>query len=166
MAAARGIAEKKRSKDGGQLYSIGEFRLRRSFATDMDSLLRSMPLPFEGESDFADFAVYKRFKLSSLPDLRPQIFLSNLYLGANDLGYGRYFVNEVGQTVTDDHVPLLRKGLRVIDVLDIQYGPLPSNHNGYTSASPDYHHTSQDTMDKLSEHSLQVVGDVAATLVK
>jgi Zn-dependent M28 family amino/carboxypeptidase len=85
---------------------------------------------------------------------------------ANDLGYGRYFVNEVGQTVTDDHVPLLKKGLRVIDVLDIQYGPLPSNHNGYTSASPDYHHTSQDTMDKLSEHSLQVVGDVAATLVK
>jgi Zn-dependent M28 family amino/carboxypeptidase len=85
---------------------------------------------------------------------------------ANDLGYSRYFMNEVGEAVTDDHMPLLKNGLRVIDVLDIQYGPLPSSHNGYTHASPDYHHTSQDTMDKISAHSLQVVGDVAATLVK
>lgn len=85
---------------------------------------------------------------------------------AGDLGYSRYFLNEVGEAVTDDHMPLLKKGLRVIDVLDIQYGPLPANHNGYTQANPDYHHTSQDTMDKISAQSLQIVGDVAATLVK
>ena len=70
------------------------------------------------------------------------------------------------KSITDDHMPLQKKGLRVIDVLDIQYGPLPSSHNGFTHASPDYHHTSQDTMDKVSTQSLQIVGDVAATLVK
>ena len=85
---------------------------------------------------------------------------------ASELGYGRHFVGEVGETITDDHVPLQKKGLRVIDVVDIQYGPLPSSHNGFTHASPNYHHTSQDTMDKLSTQSLQIVGDVAATLVK
>ena len=31
---------------------------------------------------------------------------------------------------------------------------------------PNYHHTMQDTMDKISAKSLQIVGDVAVTLVK
>ena len=30
----------------------------------------------------------------------------------------------------------------------------------------DYHHTSMDTMDKISAKSLQIVGDVALTLVR
>ena len=85
---------------------------------------------------------------------------------ASELGYSGQFMSDVGEAVTDDHMPLQKKGLRVIDVLDIQYGPLPSNHNGFTHANPDYHHTSQDTMDKISTKSLQIVGDVAVTLVK
>ena len=69
----------------------------------------------------------------------------------------------MGHQITDDHVPLLDKGLRVIDVLDIQYGPLPSLHDAYTQSSPNYHHTMQDTFDKVSAKSLQIVGDVAVT---
>jgi hypothetical protein len=30
---------------------------------------------------------------------------------------------------------------------------------------PSYHHTLQDTIDKISVHSLQVVGDVALALI-
>ena len=33
-------------------------------------------------------------------------------------------------------------------------------------ASPSYHHTLQDTIDKISVHSFQVVGDVALSLIK
>ena len=85
---------------------------------------------------------------------------------AAQLGYGDYFINQAGMAITDDHVPFLNKGLHVIDVLDIQYGPLPSNHDAFTTSSPNYHHTLQDTFDKVSAKSLQIVGDVAVTLVK
>ncbi len=75
---------------------------------------------------------------------------------ANELGYGGVFVPETGEAVTDDHLPLIRKGLRVIDVIDLDY----------TSATGEnYHHTPNDTLDKISAASLQIVGDVALTLV-
>ena len=41
---------------------------------------------------------------------------------AADLGYSKYFIAEGGQEVTDDHVPLLAKGLRVIDVTSSRQG--------------------------------------------
>lgn len=75
---------------------------------------------------------------------------------ARDLGYDRVFVNEDQGGVTDDHVPLLKKGLRVIDVIDLQYP---------AAGMRSYHHTPDDTIDKISARSLQIVGDVAVTLV-
>ena len=66
-----------------------------------------------------------------------------------------------GYDVTDDHVPLLNKGLRVINVIDLDYGPLGPDG----VASPNYHHTMQDTIDKISARSLQIVGDVALGLL-
>lgn len=88
--------------------------------------------------------------------------VSRVWSKAKELGYDRYFIQSVGQDITDDHVPLLEKGLRVIDVIDIDYGPLGPDGR----ANPDYHHTLQDTIDKVSEHSLQVVGDVALAVIK
>ncbi len=76
--------------------------------------------------------------------------VSRVWQTAADLGYANIFVQESGGEVTDDHVPLLRAGLRVIDVIDLTYPP---------------HHTPQDTMDKISAKSLATVGDVAAALV-
>ena len=89
--------------------------------------------------------------------------VSRVWAAADDLGYGKYFIAVNKGAVTDDHVPLLKKGLRVIDVLDIDYCATGVNCN-----PPDprnYHHTMQDTIDKVSAKSLQVVGDVAMTLV-
>ena len=85
---------------------------------------------------------------------------------AADLGYDKYFRSETMQSIIDDHVPLLAKGIHVIDLLDYQYGPVPANATPDTPSNPDYHHTMQDTFDKLSAKSLQIVGDVAVTLVK
>lgn len=110
----------------------------------------------------ADLQIYQEaFSVQNAPEVVRRVWQT-----AADLGYSGYFIGDVGDSVTDDHRPLQNKGLRVIDVLDIQYGPLPSGHGPLTRSSPNYHHTSQDTMDKLSTKSLQIVGDVAATLVK
>ena len=83
---------------------------------------------------------------------------------AKELGYDRFFLAQTMSPITDDHVPFIRKGLRVIDVIDIDYCA-----DGTTGCGGDparnLHHTSGDTIDKLSAKSLQVVGDVALTLV-
>ena len=73
---------------------------------------------------------------------------------ADKLGDGKYFLREK-QGIEDDHIPFAESGVNVLDVIDFTYGP----NNAYW-------HTAQDTMDKLSEHSLQVVGDVMVGLVK
>jgi glutaminyl-peptide cyclotransferase len=70
---------------------------------------------------------------------------------AETLGYSRYFINSPSnQGITDDHIPLLDAGIHAIDVIDFDYP---------------WHHTPDDTIDKISAHSLQVVGDVATALV-
>ncbi len=87
--------------------------------------------------------------------------VSRVWETAKEMGYDKYFIPRVGQDVIDDHVPLLQKGLRVIDVIDIDYGPL----NAEGVPNPSYHHTLQDTIDKISVQSLRVVGDVALKLI-
>jgi Predicted aminopeptidases len=69
---------------------------------------------------------------------------------AAELGHADVFVPQAQGGITDDHIPLLDAGLRVIDVIDLDYPP---------------HHTPQDTMDKISAKSLGDVGDVAAALI-
>ncbi|MBX9929774.1 MAG: M28 family peptidase [Gemmatimonadaceae bacterium] len=70
---------------------------------------------------------------------------------ARRLGYEQWFPPRAEGPITDDHIPLLAKGLRVIDVIDITYPP---------------HHTLGDTIDKLSAKSLQMVGDIALALIR
>ena len=89
--------------------------------------------------------------------------VSRVWQTAADLGYGKYLINETKGGVTDDHVPFLRKGLRVIDVVDIDYCSTGIGCLG--DQQRNYHHTLQDTIDKVSAKSLQIVGDVALTLL-
>jgi Zn-dependent M28 family amino/carboxypeptidase len=70
---------------------------------------------------------------------------------AAELGHDDVFVNEEMGGIADDHVPLLRAGMRVIDVIDIDYP---------------HHHRPSDTMDKISARSLSIVGEVAEALVR
>lgn len=70
---------------------------------------------------------------------------------ASERGHGRYFVPSVRHTLTDDHIPLQKAGIHAIDVIDFDYP---------------YWHTTEDTMDKVSAESLQIVGDVAVALVR
>ena len=70
---------------------------------------------------------------------------------AADLGYDRIFIPGVKHTLIDDHVALQKAGIHAIDVVDFDYP---------------YWHTTEDTIDKVSAASLQVVGDVALALVR
>jgi len=81
---------------------------------------------------------------------------------AKDMGYEKYFIPEAKEPITDDHVPLIKAGLRVIDVIDIDYGP--RNASGLVTTS--YHHTLDDTIDKVSAKSMKIVGDVAVALLR
>lgn len=83
---------------------------------------------------------------------------------AKELGYEKHFIAEVRPGITDDHVPFIRKGLRVINVIDIDYCA-DGGTNCSGDASRNLHHTQGDTIERLSAKSLQIVGDVALTLV-
>ena len=90
--------------------------------------------------------------------------VSRVWGVAKELGYQRFFQSEAMSPITDDHVPFIRKGLRVIDVIDIDYCLDGSTGCG-GDPTRNLHHTQGDTMDRISAKSLQVVGDVALTLV-
>jgi glutaminyl-peptide cyclotransferase len=106
-----------------------------------------------------DLDIYQeQTSVSAAPEV-----VARVWQTARDLGYGKYFLSEVTTAITDDHLPLIKKGLRVIDVIDLNYGPT-AQANG-ALAGDTYHHTLQDTIDKVSARSLQIVGDVATALV-
>jgi Zn-dependent M28 family amino/carboxypeptidase len=68
-------------------------------------------------------------------------------------GDQRYFF-ESQTTVEDDHLPFAQRGVPVADIIDYDYGP-------HDLAHPDgYHHTVEDTLDKISARSLTIDGDV------
>lgn len=69
---------------------------------------------------------------------------------AKALGYEEQFPSEGSQSIMDDHVPLIRAGVKCIDIIDFDYGPW---------------HTLDDTVDKCSPKSLKIVGDVIAHVV-
>lgn len=71
---------------------------------------------------------------------------------ANQLGYGNYFF-KYDSDIIDDHWPFLQQGIPAVDVVDAEFGPMAGS-DGMGS----YHHTNADTMDKVSQHSLEVVG--------
>ena len=82
-------------------------------------------------------------------------WLSNLvYQAATSLGYQSHFFR-TETAIEDDHIPFASIGVPVVDIIDIDYG--------YLNA---YHHTTQDTMDKLSPKSLEIVGDVVLQTIQ
>jgi len=64
---------------------------------------------------------------------------------AKRLNHGGVFTDEE-TPIEDDHVPFLDVGVPAVDLIDLDYYP--------------YWHTPNDTLDKVSARSLQIVGDV------
>ncbi len=73
------------------------------------------------------------------------------------LGYGTAFVDHE-QAVEDDHTPFGQIGIPAADLIDFEYGPVPGSNA--------YWHTAEDTIDKLSSRSLEIVGRTVAESVR
>ena len=76
---------------------------------------------------------------NSDPNLRRLVWRT-----AADLGYQAYFTNQT-EPMDDDHIPFARLGVPVLDIIDFDYPPW---------------HKDEDTLDKISAQSLDVVGTV------
>jgi Zn-dependent M28 family amino/carboxypeptidase len=63
-----------------------------------------------------------------------------------------FFKTEVAET--DDHIPFVKRGVPAADVIDVHYGPIDATH------SDGWHHTPEDTLDKISARSLTISGEV------
>jgi Zn-dependent M28 family amino/carboxypeptidase len=72
---------------------------------------------------------------------------------ANQLGYGRYFF-EYETNIIDDHDSFIEVGIPAVDVVDAQYGRMGATFD----SMGEFHHSNADTMDKVSQHSLDIVG--------
>jgi len=77
-----------------------------------------------------------------------------VYRAASKLGYQSHFF---GRTITveDDHLPFVQRGVPCADLIDLDYG--------YGNV---FHHTPQDTLDKLSPKSMEIVGAVILETVQ
>jgi len=73
---------------------------------------------------------------------------------AKKYGYERYFFRQQ-EAVDDDHLAFVRRGVPSIDIIDLDYGPNDS-----------YHHTVEDTLDKISPRSLAIDGDVILETIR
>jgi len=80
---------------------------------------------------------------NSTPWLEDMVFQA-----ATQLGYqSHFFARTIG--VEDDHLPFAERGVPCADLIDLDYG--------YADV---FHHTPQDTLDKLSPKSIEIVGSV------
>jgi len=94
-----------------------------------------------------DLRVYQEgYSVSRAPEI-----VERVWTRAAELGHGNVFRAMVGQSIVDDHTPLQEAGVRAIDVIDFDYPPW---------------HTPEDTLDKVSAESLQIMGEVAVALVR
>ena len=132
--------------------------------TDEDSLYGSRHLAQKWQQDgttkkikaflLADMIGYADLDIQrdthSTPWLEDMVFRA-----ATHLGYQSYFFSQTLHDLKDDHLPFARAGVPVADIIDIYYG--------YNNA---YHHTIEDTLDKLSPKSLQITGDVILETIR
>ncbi len=82
----------------------------------------------------------------TLPPNSPAKITAGIFAAADALKMRNHFTY-FDQDITDDHSPLNAVGIPVVDLIDFHYPPW---------------HTAEDTIDKLSAQSLQIVGSVAA----
>jgi glutaminyl-peptide cyclotransferase len=77
---------------------------------------------------------------------------------AKRLGYEKHFAPPAqGYAVKDDHIPFQRKGVPVIDLIDLKDRQPPQGGKG---DAVHHWHTPFDTVEVLSARSLQVIGEV------
>jgi glutaminyl-peptide cyclotransferase len=99
-----------------------------------------------------DIIGYKDLRLGRA-DLGTAWLQDIIWQTGKELGYGSQFVNDTEGVGDDDHSPFLKAGVDAVDLIQL--------------STYQYWHTKDDTLDKVSAKSLQIVGDtVVASLPK
>lgn len=78
-----------------------------------------------------------------------------VYEAATRLGYQSHFFARTLAGVSDDHIPFVKRGVPAADLIDFNYG--------YNDV---FWHTTQDTVDKLSPKSLEIVGSTMLETIR
>ena len=107
----------------------------------------------------ADMIGWKQMNIEKELNSTPWL-LDLLNKAGKDTGHSGYLFRKE-EAIEDDHIPFKERGVPVLDVIDYQYGPYDESRGDYA-----FHHTAQDTMDKLSAASLQVSADIFLDLVR
>jgi Zn-dependent M28 family amino/carboxypeptidase len=106
----------------------------------------------------ADMIADKDLNIDYVENSTPWL-LDLLKVAAKNTGHSAY-IFKYKEAEEDDHLPFAQRGVPVLDVIDAHYGPA-------TDAAPDgYHHTAEDTIDKISAKSLQISGDVFLEMIR
>ena len=147
------------------LFTDGEESINKEW-TDSDSLYGTRHIAAKWSADgtigrvkafvLADMIGWKDMNINREMNSTPWL-LDLLAKAGKDTGHSKYLFKD-SQAVDDDHIPFMQRGVPVLDVIDYKYGT--------TFNEEAYHHTEQDTMDKLSANSLQVSADLFVELVK
>jgi len=107
------------------------------------SQLRGSAKNFRGGILF-DMIGDKSLQVTLSPD-SPIDLARNIFAAADALGQRAHFTY-FGGDITDDHTPLNEIGIPVIDLIDFDFPPW---------------HTAEDTLDKITAESMEIVGRVA-----
>ena len=140
----------------GEDYGPGEDAMylgSRHFASNLDNnaTVGGKPVKFDygilldmvGDKDLNIYE--ENASVNAAPEV-----VNKVWSTADKLGYKDKFIPSVKFAITDDHIPLIKAGVKCIDVIDFNYGPW---------------HTLDDTPDKCSPESLKIVGDVVGHVV-
>lgn len=82
--------------------------------------------------------------------------IAEVFEAARETGH-RDFFGYGAAAILDDHVPFLQAGIPAVDIIDFEFGSRPGQN--------DYWHTGQDTLDKISPRSLEIVGQTVLRLI-
>jgi Zn-dependent M28 family amino/carboxypeptidase len=160
LELARCLKDTPTSKDIYFIFHDGEEAFAEWSATD--SLYGSRNLSTLWKKDGTLARLDALINLDMIGDMDLQILEEQyssevlrrlLWNVAGEKGYSRHFSGGLS-AVEDDHVPYLRLGVRALNLIDFSYGP----NNAWW-------HTPNDTMEKVSAQSLQVVGSVVAETI-
>ncbi|NDV55620.1 glutamine cyclotransferase [Parabacteroides sp. 52] len=77
---------------------------------------------------------------------------------ARDLGYGKYFLNANGGSITDDHIYVINgRKIPCVDIINLE----PEGDTGFGA----YWHTLNDTMDNIDRETLHAVGHTVLEVI-
>jgi glutaminyl-peptide cyclotransferase len=143
------------------LWTDGEEALKQWSATDSLYGTRHIAEKWENDGTLKKIKAFLLVDMVGDADLNidrdegSTAWLEDLVLqAATRLGYqSHFFGRTIG--VQDDHLPFVQRGVPSADLIDLDYG--------YNNV---FHHTPQDTLDKLSPRSLEIVGSVLLETVR